>query len=179
MPDTGRMYSCARCRAQVVVCRRCDRGQIYCFAGCAAQARDERQREAARRYQASRRGRLAHAERSRRYRLRRHRPQNVTHQGSVALRADDLLRLEVTMRLPDPVEPIALREPAGTKADIVTDEAVPPATSGSSCCQRCGAHCAAGLRFGFLRHHRRPSTPAWLIPAIDRALHRAFDDHRP
>jgi hypothetical protein len=26
----GRFFLCARCRAQVLVCRRCDRGQTYC-----------------------------------------------------------------------------------------------------------------------------------------------------
>jgi hypothetical protein len=44
--------------------------------------------EAGRRYQKSRRGRLKHAERNRRYRLRQ---QNVTHQGSMPPAQDDLL----------------------------------------------------------------------------------------
>ena len=43
---------------------------------------------AGRRYQTSRRGRLAHAERSRRYRFR---CKNVTHHGSPSLPPDDLL----------------------------------------------------------------------------------------
>jgi hypothetical protein len=90
------MYQCARCREQVVVCRRCDRGQIYCPSGCAALARRERQRAAGARYQSSRRGRFGHAERSRRYR-RRVRGEIVTHQGSVALLAGDVLRIEATV----------------------------------------------------------------------------------
>ena len=40
MPDTGRMYLCARSHEQVVVCRRCDRGQVYCPSGCAALVND-------------------------------------------------------------------------------------------------------------------------------------------
>jgi transposase len=66
---TGRLFLCARCRAQVFICRRCDRGQIYCASGCAQAARRVSLREAAQRYQHSRRGRLAHAQRARRYRL--------------------------------------------------------------------------------------------------------------
>jgi hypothetical protein len=67
-----RMFLCARCRSQVLVCRRCDRGQIYCVGTCAQQARRERQREARRRHQATPRGRAMHAERNRRYRARQH-----------------------------------------------------------------------------------------------------------
>ncbi len=73
-----RMFLCARCRCQVLVCRRCDRGHTYCLGTCAQDARRERQREARRRYQATPRGRAMHAERNRRYRARRCR---VTDQG--------------------------------------------------------------------------------------------------
>jgi hypothetical protein len=66
-----RMFLCGRCRSQVVVCRRCDRGQIYCAGTCAREARHEAQRAARRRHQATPRGRAMHAERNRRYRARR------------------------------------------------------------------------------------------------------------
>jgi hypothetical protein len=58
-PDEAscRMFLCARCRSQVLVCRRCDRGQIYCVGTCAQEGRRDRQREARRRYQATPRGR--------------------------------------------------------------------------------------------------------------------------
>ena len=36
-----RMFLCARCRRQALVCRRCDRGQIYCAGTCAQEARRE------------------------------------------------------------------------------------------------------------------------------------------
>ena len=65
-----RMFLCARCRSQVFVCRRCDRGQIYCIGTCAQEARRDNQKEARRRYQATPRGRAMHAARSRRYRAR-------------------------------------------------------------------------------------------------------------
>ncbi|MGY3619273.1 hypothetical protein ACVJGD_005532 [Bradyrhizobium sp. USDA 10063] len=68
-----RLFLCARCRCQVLVCRRCDRGQIYCVGTCAQEARRDRQREARRRYQATPRGRAMHAERNRRYRARQRR----------------------------------------------------------------------------------------------------------
>jgi hypothetical protein len=77
--ETGRFFLCERCRSQVLICRCCDHGQIYCAAGCARAARTERRRDVAKRYQASRNGRFAHAARSRRYRARRN---IVTHSGS-------------------------------------------------------------------------------------------------
>jgi hypothetical protein len=73
-----RMFLCARCRSQVLVCRRCDRGQIYCVGTCAQEARHDHQREARRRYQATLRGRTMHAARNRRYRAR---GRCVTDQG--------------------------------------------------------------------------------------------------
>lgn len=77
--EPGRRYLCAGCRQPVLICRDCDRGQRYCAEGCAKAARDCRVREAGARYQRSHRGRLAHAERQRRYRARGNK---VTHQGS-------------------------------------------------------------------------------------------------
>jgi hypothetical protein len=75
---SARLYLCALCRSQVLICSACDRGQIYCTPACAMHARKERQRSARRRYQASPRGRAAHVERSRRYRARQ---RCVTDQG--------------------------------------------------------------------------------------------------
>jgi hypothetical protein len=45
---TARLFLCARCRAQVVICRDCDRGQIYCTSRCAQDARRNAQRAAGR-----------------------------------------------------------------------------------------------------------------------------------
>jgi hypothetical protein len=73
-----RMFLCGRCRTQVLVCRRCDRGQIYCIGNCAKEARRDNQRESRRRYQATPRGRAMHAARNRRYRARQRR---VTDHG--------------------------------------------------------------------------------------------------
>lgn len=73
-----RLFLCGLCRQQVLICRRCDRGQVYCGHDCALEVRRTRQREARRRYQAGERGRQMHAARSRQYRARGRR---VTDQG--------------------------------------------------------------------------------------------------
>jgi hypothetical protein len=79
-----RLYCCGRCGVLVCLCRRCDRGQIYCAGECARISRRESRRSAGRRYQRSRRGAQHHAARQRRYRLRRACQKIVTHRGSVA-----------------------------------------------------------------------------------------------
>ena len=75
----GRRYLCAACRTAVLICSHCDRGHRYCTTTCAEEARRHARRAAGNRYQASLRGRHAHAQRQRRYRAR---VQKVTHQGS-------------------------------------------------------------------------------------------------
>jgi len=75
---TGRAYLCVLCHCRATICPQCDRGQIYCSKACSQKARRSRQREAGRRYQVSDRGRILHAERSRRY---REASRGVTHHG--------------------------------------------------------------------------------------------------
>lgn len=87
----GRRFLCARCRTAVIICSQCDRGHRYCTITCADQARRTALRAAGCRYQASRRGRHAHAERQRRYRAK---SQKVTHQGSPSLPPPVPLRSE-------------------------------------------------------------------------------------
>ncbi len=88
MSDTARLYNCLRCRSQVMICRRCDRGNVYC-SKCAPIARRDAENRAAVRYQASAKGRLNHAARQRRYRERLN--QKVTHRGSSSCRIQGLL----------------------------------------------------------------------------------------
>ena len=135
MESTGRLFLCAHCRAQVLVCSRCDRGQIYCASGCAQAARQSSLRAAGRRYQSSRRGRFAHAERSRRYRRRQH---NVTHQGSMPPAQNDLL---------------VANSAQGWKPAIVGT----PATPRAAHCHFCGTRCPEFVRHGFLHSRRVPS----------------------
>ena len=66
----ARLFVCARCRVQVLLCSRCDRGQRYCGRACSRAARRQSLCAAASRYQRSWGGRIAHAARSRRWRQR-------------------------------------------------------------------------------------------------------------
>ena len=125
--QSGRLFLCARCRSQVFICSHCDRGHRYCAEGCAWEARRQSQREAGRRYQRSRDGRFACAERNRRYRARR---KNVTHQGSPRHREDDLLLV--------------------TSAVVAGRSANRPVWR----CHWCGRLCAETVRLGPLRHRR-------------------------
>ena len=80
MNPSARLFHCARCHCQVIVCRRCDRGNVYCATGCTDHARTTSLRRAAKRYRATRRGRHSNADRQRRFRARQR--EKVTHQGS-------------------------------------------------------------------------------------------------
>lgn len=66
---TARRYHCARCHQPVIICRHCDRGNIYCFNGCALTANKERCQRNSKRYQRSAKGRRSNAARQRRDRL--------------------------------------------------------------------------------------------------------------
>lgn len=70
-PLRGRIFACARCQVEVLVCIGCDRGRRYCGSQCSALARRQAQRADGKRYQSSAAGSLAHARRSQRYRQRR------------------------------------------------------------------------------------------------------------
>ncbi len=141
-----RIFLCACCRCQVLVCRRCDRGQIYCMGTCAQEARRDRQREARRRYQATPRGRAMHAERSRRYRARVGR---VTDHGPVMEHETGLLRgLEVS-------EP--LREPSSGRT-----------SPGHSRCHHCGRSASSFLRLSALRPERRLGKKSQIIRGDSR-----------
>ena len=77
-----RSYQCALCHSQVHICRRCDRGNIYCPT-CAPLARRASIGRAKKRYRQSRRGRFHHAKRQQRYRARK--INKVTDHGSPQL----------------------------------------------------------------------------------------------
>ena len=88
MSSSARLFHCARCYCQVILCRACDRGNVYCGKGCAQAARRTSLQQAGARYRHTRRGRLNNAERQRRYRARR---QKVTHHRSVPRAAPAVL----------------------------------------------------------------------------------------
>lgn len=165
MDQPARLYLCTRCRVQVVLCSRCDRGNRYCGRACRHQAREDARRQTAQRYQRSWGGRIAHAQRSRRWRQRRAAreaaeageaacgatgadAQNVTHQGS---------RLGVTSApLGAWTHDSSTVDVAGTGAGIAPPSApqAPDIATLAICwtCRRCGARQPVALRQGFLRH---------------------------
>jgi hypothetical protein len=137
---------------QVVLCSQCDRGNRYCSRPCWRLSRDAARREAAQRYQSSRRGRLAHAGRSRRWRQRRAAggvgdghgapgAQNVTHQGSrPGVAAAPLVAwTHDTASASLDTTPVAPGEHDTTPAAPWT-------------CRRCATTQLARVRQGFLRH---------------------------
>ena len=136
MESTGRLFLCARCREQVVICRHCDRGQTYCSQSCSQSSRSASTREAGRRYQTGYGGRLKHAQRARCYRARRN--NKVTHQGSLAPVADALLMANST-------------KPVETSSPPLATALSMPA------CHFCHRPRAIPVRIGFLRrrvpHH--------------------------
>jgi hypothetical protein len=70
MEPTPRLFLCMRCHAQVVLCSRCDHGQIYCSIVCAHFARQKSLRLARLRYQQTFNGRRNHAASQGRYRMK-------------------------------------------------------------------------------------------------------------
>jgi hypothetical protein len=133
MEIPSRFFLCGRCRAQVLVCSYCDRGQIYCAGKCAQQARTASMRAAGARYQASRIGRFNHAARSRRYRARL---RNVTHQGSPPTQSDALLAVNST---------------AAVKPSVCASPILPAVSR----CYFCGRAQSAFVRTGPLRRRVR------------------------
>ena len=71
MRNFGRLFNCAHCDRQVVLCPRCDYGNMYCSPPCRETARRRAQRLSGQRYQDSLPGRRKHAQRQKRYRQRR------------------------------------------------------------------------------------------------------------
>ena len=130
----ARLFLCQGCRLQVLICSHCDRGHIYCVEDCAREACRRSQRDAGRRYQTSRRGRLNHAARSRRHRVRKN---NVTHQGSPPAQSDGLLIED---------QAVAVTE------QLSRDRASRPRWH----CHRCGRRCPQLVRRDFLQRCRGP-----------------------
>ena len=145
----ARLFVCGRCRAQVLVCSHCDRGQRYCADGCAQVTRNVLQRDAARRYQASRAGRFKHAARMRRWRERRAALlQSVTHQGSAVGLPDGVVAPSSTPAAPVASPPCLL--PPVTVAAVVAGLG-PALFPDTWHCRWCRTRCPSHLRWGFLR----------------------------
>jgi hypothetical protein len=162
MDQPARLYLCARCRVQVILCSRCDRGNRYCGRQCWHEARTEARRQAAQRYQRSWPGRIAHAQRSRRWRLRRAArdgagvagddAHNVTHQGSPPGESSALLAAwthdSTTVDVAGKAADITAHGASQERARAAARPTVTPCWT----CRRCGQRQPAALRQGFLRH---------------------------
>ena len=131
MQTSSRLYQCARCHAQVIVCPRCDRGQRYCAGSCARDARSDSLKRAGKKYQSSRPGRFNNAARQQRFRAQK--KQIVTHQGSTQKRLRDLLAIQLT-------RPDKTQKPGLPGAPLQ--------------CHHCGEACDPFLRHDFLQSHR-------------------------
>jgi hypothetical protein len=141
---------CARCRTQVLLCSRCDRGQRYCGRACSRAVRLESQRAAARRYQHSRAGRVAHAARSRRWRQRCGDRQQRTR-GEAAAPGGSIIDFVTHQGSATPAEDAPLTP--GVDLAAAVDGGVPlPSVLR---CRRCGAPLLRWVRQGFLRHGMR------------------------
>ena len=165
-----RLFLCACCDSQVLVCSHCDRGQHYCAGECSIKTRQARQREAGRRYQQGHAGRIKHALRTCRWRARaRAAKQIVTHHGSQGATPDDLLSAPVSTQ-PEPSVPpcITSSEPAvSSSLTVCPDSSLSTATAVPTTvltrpllptwhCHWCATACAAHVRQGFLRHGYDP-----------------------
>jgi hypothetical protein len=80
MEPTPRLFLCLLCHEQVILCSRCDHGQIYCGKDCAYFSRQKSLRLARLRYQKTFNGRRKHAACQARY--RRKLKNKVTDHGS-------------------------------------------------------------------------------------------------
>ena len=122
-----RQYQCRRCGRAVWVCRPCDRGQAYCLRGCRDLNRGDQLRQAAARYQRSRRGARSHAARQRRYREHQRRERQaatkiVTHltsarsSGGGTVMANPITRVSESADDPERSNPTAPKACAGASA---------------------------------------------------------------
>jgi hypothetical protein len=147
--EPARMFLCARCRDQVMVCSHCDRGQRYCPEECYSLTRRRAQREAGKRYQHSLKGRHKHAQRMRLWRARSVvRVNKVTHQGSHPIEAGDVLAASSITEL--------TCTPTASISSLLMPSAARAARLVAYRCRFCGSAVRFQLRPGFLRRRRDP-----------------------
>ena len=70
MEPTARLFQCALCHIQTMVCSKCDHGQIYCGDICAIFARKRSLKTVRARYQSTFKGKQNHAACQARYRMK-------------------------------------------------------------------------------------------------------------
>jgi hypothetical protein len=129
-----RIYNCGICHKQTKICSKCDRGNIYCSSECSEFARKESIKSAGKRYQQTKKGKLAHAQRQKNYIVRKITQEKMTHQGS------------------NPKPPDVLLSPAedNMPPEIPNGGAVIQSTI--HYCDFCRNYSSSSLRFVFLSH---------------------------
>jgi hypothetical protein len=149
-----RLYHCGRCRTPVRLCSLCDRGNIYCFQGCAAIRRTESLRRARRKYQATPKGRAKNAARQCRHRRRR---PGVTDQGSPPPKGSPTLAAPAPLCVSErskEVERVATPSTKPTRAPKGLT-AKPDKALQLVACDACGRLCLPYVRVDFQRCRRR------------------------
>jgi hypothetical protein len=145
----ARLFSCTACHLLISICSICDRGNIYCFNGCAITARKKSVRNAKQRYQNTRQGKMMHADRQRCYRERQRQrkmqdvKQKMQHRYRMLHAAKKIVTdhtsqfLPISISLPLSVTKLDIPEAIGISTDIF--------------CHFCGSQCSNLLRRGFIR----------------------------
>ncbi len=135
METTARLYNCARCHQQVILCSHCDHCNIYCFDGCAQEARILSLREANKRYRKSPNGLLNAASRQAEFRRRKRldKSSNPSSESSVEKKVTHRGSGEDSSPAPIASEPIE-------------------GCVGEYHCHCCGRPVDFYLRSGFIRH---------------------------
>ena len=134
MKHSPRLYYCALCHTQTVICSHCDRGQIYCSTQCSQTARLKSCREAEKRYQLTPGGKRKHAARQKHYRMRQ--KEKVTDQGSATPTRSALLH-----SVKNKTEDVDMSHDAMREACCMCKQPVP-----------------SWFRHGFLRYYGTQST---------------------
>lgn len=169
-----RQFSCAHCGVLVVICRRCDGGNIYCGPECASARRIACLRRAGRMYQQGREGRKYHAKRQGRYRARQEQKRSADKLDSRRDRGENIL-LDETLPSKEIAKVVThqgtYEEPRGcTVKSPSTKETLPCEKSSHQeiigveyrrCCG-CGCRCGAFVRSDLLSlWRRRSSSKPW------------------
>lgn len=140
MCRSARLYNCARCGCQVIICSHCDRGNIYCAGDCARLSRQEKVKATQKRYEQTQKAKIAKSKRQYNYRQRQ--KDKATDQGSRVLALYDLLLIELG-KLKEKVQKCHFSQAA------------------HPCCHFCGSPCTDFLRLFFLEGKKSPALPVF------------------
>ncbi len=146
METSARLYNCARCHQQVILCSYCDHGQIYCFDGCGREARILSLREANKRYRKSPLGR-----------------QNAARRQAVVRQRKRLEESSTPSSEPPPEKKVTHQgsEEEPSSAPIASESIA--GCVGEYQCHCCGRSVAFHLRSGFIRHQRNTLSSSLLF----------------